>query len=265
MSGELTRDELSELAAGYALGALEGHERARFEALVRGRDPEALRALRRCEESLTRLAADHPEAPPASVKAALLARIAVAPGPAEPARGRGMPMAARPRRSVWTVVLAGALAAGIAAVAVGLAVSTRYERRLEVLGRQAAELRAQVQREQSLLAMLRDPATQMVSLSGQAPSPEARARMLWHEKAGGLLVAAGLPPVPAGKAYQLWAIAGTRPPVSAGVFTVDAQGTASLRVAPLSGVGRVDAFAVTLEPAGGLPAPSGPMVLVGKS
>ena len=174
-------------------------------------------------------------------------------------------MAARPRRSVWTVVLAGALAAGIAAVAVGLAVSTRYERRLEVLGRQAAELRAQVQREQSLLAMLRDPATQMVSLSGQAPSPEARARMLWHEKAGGLLVAAGLPPVPAGKAYQLWAIAGTRPPVSAGVFTVDAQGTASLRVAPLSGVGRVDAFAVTLEPAGGMPAPSGPMVLVGKS
>jgi anti-sigma-K factor RskA len=163
------------------------------------------------------------------------------------------------------VVLAGALAAGIAAVAVGLAVSTRYERRLEALGRQVAELRAQVQREQSLLAILRDPATQMVALSGQATSPEARARMLWHEKAGGLLVAAGLPPAPAGKAYQLWAIAGARPPVSAGVFAVDAQGTASLRVPPLSGVARVDVFAVTLEPAGGLPAPSGPMVLVGKS
>jgi anti-sigma-K factor RskA len=113
--------------------------------------------------------------------------------------------------------------------------------------------------------MLGDPTTRVVALSGQAPSPEARARMLWHEKEGGLLVAAGLPPAPAGKAYQLWAIAGTRSPVSAGVFTVDARGTASLRVPPLPGVAHVDAFAVTLGPAGGLPAPSGPPVLVGKS
>jgi anti-sigma-K factor RskA len=261
----MTRDELSELAAGYALGALEGGARARFEALVRARDAEALRALRQCEESLARLTAESPETPPASVKAALLARIAAEPRAAGTAPGRVRPLAARPRRSVWTVMLTGALAAGIAAVAIGLAVSTQYERRLEALGRQAAELRTQVQRDQSLLAILRDPATQMVALSGQAPSPEARARMLWHEKAGGLLVAAGLPPAPAGKAYQLWAIAGTRPPVAAGVFTVDAQGTASLRVPPLPGVARVDAFAVTLEPAGGLPAPSGPLVLVGKS
>jgi anti-sigma-K factor RskA len=176
-----------------------------------------------------------------------------------------MPIAPRRRHAVWTVVLAGALATGIAAIAVGLAVSTRYERRLEALGQQAVELRAQVEREQSLLAMLGDTATQVVALSGQAPSPPARARMLWHEKEGGLLVAAGLLPAPAGKAYQLWAIAGTLPAVSAGVFTVDAQGTASLRVPPLPGVAHVDVFAVTIEPAGGLPAPSGPMVLVGKS
>ena len=251
----MKREEMSELAAAYALGALEGEERARFEALVRARDADTLRALRRCEESLARLAAEHPEAPPASVKAALLARLAAEPRSAE---------ATRPRRSGWTVVLAGALAAGVAAVAVGVVVSNRYERRLETLSQQAAELHAQVKREQSLLTMLGDPATQVVALSGQAPSPEARARMLWHEKAGGLLVAAGLPPAPAGKTYQLWAIAGTGP-VSAGVFTVDAQGTASLRVSPLPGVARVDAFAVTLEPTGGLPAPSGPMVLIGKS
>ena len=252
----MKREEMSELAAAYALGALEGEERARFEALVRARDADTLRALRRCEESLARLAAEHPEAPPASVKAALLARLAAEPRSAE---------ATRPRRSVWTVALAGALAAGVAAVAVGVVVSNRYERRLEALSQQAAQLHAQVKREQSLLTMLGDPATQVVALSGQAPSPEARARMLWHEKAGGLLVTAGLPPAPAGKTYQLWAIAGTGPPVSAGVFAVDAQGTASLRVSPLPGVARVDAFAVTLEPAGGLPAPSGPMVLIGKS
>jgi anti-sigma-K factor RskA len=105
----------------------------------------------------------------------------------------------------------------------------------------------------------------MVALSGLAPSPAARARMLWHEKAGGIFVAAGLPPAPAGKAYQLWAIAGQGAPVSAGVFAVDARGTGSLRVPPLAGVGRVDVFAVTLEPEGGVAAPTGTMYLAGKS
>ena len=44
----MTPDELSELAAGYALGALEGDERARFEALVPapGRLRELAAALR---------------------------------------------------------------------------------------------------------------------------------------------------------------------------------------------------------------------------
>ena len=89
--------------------------------------------------------------------------------------------------------------------------------------------------------------------------------MMWHAKAGGVFVAAGLPEAPAGKAYQLWAIAGNNAPVSAGVFSVDASGTGSLSVRPLPGVTTVDAFAVTLEPAGGLPAPSGEMYLLGKS
>ena len=95
------------------------------------------------------------------------------------------------------------MAAGIAAIAVGLAVSTRYERRLEALGQEAAALKAELERQASVLAILRDPATQVVALNGLAPSPTARARMMWHEKAGGILVATGLPPAPEGKAYQL--------------------------------------------------------------
>jgi anti-sigma-K factor RskA len=49
------------------------------------------------------------------------------------------------------------------------------------------------------------------------------------------------------------------------VFEVDPAGTGSLRVSPLPGVGKVDVFAVTLEPAGGVAAPSGPMYLAGRS
>ncbi len=265
MSPEIRGDELRELAAGYALGSLDGEDRARFEALLRAGDREARRELRQFEETLVRAAAERPEAPPPEVKAALLTRIAATPRAAAGDGARVVPLAPRPRRALWTTVLAGAMAAGIAAIAVGLAVSTRYERRLETLGQEAAALKAELDRQASVLAILRDPATQMVALSGLAPSPTARARMMWHEKAGGILVAAGLPPAPVGKAYQLWAIAGQGAPVPAGVFTVDAGGTGSLRVPPLTGVSRVDVFAVTLEPAAGVPAPTGPMFLAGKS
>ncbi|HKZ05799.1 MAG TPA: anti-sigma factor [Methylomirabilota bacterium] len=261
----MREDELHELAAGYALGTLEGEDLARFEARLRGGDAAARHALRQFEETLARLAAEAAEPPPPAVKVALMGRIAAG-SPARQGDGaRVVPLAARPRRSVWTTVLAGAMAAGIAAIAVGMAVSSRYERRLEVLGQEAATLKAELERQSAVLAILRDPATQIVALNGLEPSPTARARMLWHEKAGGLLVAAGLPPAPAGKAYQLWAIAGKHAPVPAGVFKVDQHGTGSLRVTPLAGVSRVDVFAVTLEPEAGVPAPTGPMYLAGKS
>ena len=35
----MNRDEIDELAAAYALGGLEGEERVRFEALLRGGRP----------------------------------------------------------------------------------------------------------------------------------------------------------------------------------------------------------------------------------
>src|SRR5439155_6750326 len=86
--------------------------------------------------------------------------------------------------------------------------------------------------------------TRLVSLAGLAPRPQAQGRIIWNARAGGLLVAADLPPPPAGKVYELWAIAGGEP-LPAGLFTVDAEGKASLAVAPLAGVATVDVFAVT--------------------
>jgi anti-sigma-K factor RskA len=233
----MNREEIGELAAAYALGGLEAPDRARFEALLQTGDPEAVAALRDFEGTLADLAAAARETPP-------------------------LP---RRRRAIWPAVLSGAIAAGLAAIVVGWSVSSTYEQRLDALARDADQLKAELRSQQTVIAILRDPATQVVALAGQAPAPTARARMMWHEKAGGVFVATGLPAAPAGKAYQLWAIAGSNAPVSAGVFSVDASGAGSLLVRPLPGVTIVNAFAVTLEPAGGLPAPSGEMYLLGKS
>lgn len=262
----MSRDEIGELAAAYAMGGLEGEELARFEALLEAGDADALRALRECGDTLVGLAAAAPEPPPPAVKAALMERIAAAPAarpsaPSVPER----PLPRRRPRALWPVMLSGAMAAGLAAVVVGWSVSSTYEKRLDALARDAEQLRAELRGQQAVIAILRDPATQVVALAGLPPAPAARARMMWHAQAGGVFVATGLPAPPEGKAYQLWAIAGGNAPVSAGVFTVDASGTGSLAVRPLPGVSTVNAFAVTLEPAGGLPAPSGEMYLLGKS
>jgi len=262
----VNRDEIRELAAGYALGGLDGDDRARFEALLRAGDQEAAAELSDFEATLMGLAAESTEAPPPGVKAAVMARVA-AEARAKPreAPARPAPARAAPRRSWWPAAWAAAMAAGIAAIVVGLSVSATYEKRVEGLAREAAGLRAELGRQQAMVALIRDPATQIVALAGLEEAPSARARMIWNAPAGGLFIAAGLPAAPAGKTYQLWAIAGKNAPVSAGVFEVDARGTGSLRVLPLAGVDKVDVFAVTLEPAGGLPAPSGKMYLAGKS
>ena len=141
---------------------------------------------------------------------------------------------------------------------------TALEGELTERAREVTSLQQAIARQQELLKLLASPDTQVVALGGLEPSPAARGRMWWHREAGGFFVASGLPAAPAGKTYQLWAIAGGTP-LNAGVFDVDPKGTAALRVKPVAGVEKVEVFAVTVEPAAGLPQPSGAMYLAGKS
>jgi hypothetical protein len=163
-------------------------------------------------------------------------------------------------RRVWAgTVLIGALVVAYAGWTL-----TGLERELTKRTGEVASLRTEVTRQQEILKILGAPGTQVVAMEGQKPSPAARGRMWWHREAGGYFVASGLPAAPVGKTYQLWAItAGT--PLPAGVFDVDPKGSAALRVKPVAGSGEVEMFAVTLEPVGGLPKPSGAMYLAGKS
>ena len=62
--------------------------------------------------------------------------------------------------------------------------------------------------------------------------------------------------------YQLWMIRGEEK-ISAGLLVTQAGGGGTLRVAAeLLEVGAPDAFAISIEPKGGMPQPTGPIVLV---
>ncbi len=258
----MSHEPFDTLAAAWALGALDGEDRAAFERHLSDGCDIGQAELRASADALAAVARSAPPMiPPPEVKEALLRRIA--------ATGSARRETARPRPLVWAVAsLVAVLAvAGFTATFV----ATRYEARLGKMTRDAVALRASVEREeaalreqiaeyQSAVDLLRDPASQVVLLRGLGPSPEANGRVIWHPTAGGHLFVANLATAPPGKAYELWTI-GDGSPRPAGLFRVDASGRGTHRIEPLAGGQPVKVFAVTLEPEGGVPAPTGPMVL----
>ena len=102
-----------------------------------------------------------------------------------------------------------------------------------------------------------------VALAGTSQAPGARAMILYDKGTGrAMLSAQNLPAPPAGKAYQLWFIVKGKP-VSGGVFMPNAAGRAKMR-AQIPEVARESpVIAVTLEPAGGVSAPTGEKYLLG--
>jgi len=256
-------DTLVTMAAAYALDALDGAERAEFESHLADGCAECETTLRESREAFAAIAFAQPAAiPPPAARATLLRRIEAT----DDRRG-----AVRPARFGWARWAAGTLAASVAAAAFTAAfVAARYEGRMGQVYRETAAARAELQRQevalrerlqgyQAVVDLLRDPATRVVVLKGTSPAVAGSARVVWNERTGGHLLVAHLPPAPAGKTYELWTIAGGKP-APAGVFEVDSSGQSTHRVAPAPAT-PVEVFAVSVEPAGGMPAPTGPIVL----
>jgi anti-sigma-K factor RskA len=249
------------LAALHAVGALDGEDLSALQTHLATGCARCETVVRQTEQTLARAAmAGPPEPPPAAVRDALMRRLAAA-----SARGRAR----------WLPWAAGAAAAAVAAAALTVAsVAGRYEARLgemaretsaarERLARSEAELRDEVAAYRDAIELLREPAARVTELRGRATAAGAVARVLWTERAGGMLLASRLPPAPPGTAYALWIIEGdaARP---AGMFAPDGAGKATLRIAAKMGGAPAGTLAVTLEPAGGAPRPTGAVVLASR-
>jgi len=103
----------------------------------------------------------------------------------------------------------------------------------------------------------------LVSLSGLPPANAAQAKAFVSRSQNAILFTArDLPALPAARVYQLWAVAGGQA-ISAGTFVPDARGRTQLVADVPALTTRPDALAVTVEPEGGVPAPTGPKYLLG--
>ena len=192
------------------------------------------------------------------------------------------PAPLRFRRGLPWALAGGALAAGLtAAAALSWAAGRdqRHQSEVAVL-RQALEAeREEVAAQRAYLRLLESdrsmfaslgeslaaPGLQVVRLAGTPEQPAAGGRLLFDAERGrSYFYGRDLAPAGAGRDYQLWYVTDAGDKVSLGTFDADPAGRAVLALDFDPVTAGVTLAAVTDEPAGGVPQPTGSFQLLGR-
>ncbi len=269
MNGHPQYDEAFDL---YALGALDAQERGEMESHVKQcRDcAEKLAAAR---QRIAVVALSVPEVrPPEQIKKRLMERVHTESQPAAAGARRrhdDSPAAVASTQGARFAFLrrpslAWSFAACAAVLAVVFAVrSSHLQQQLNQQQQQIASLQNSAAHDRLVSGLLTGNDTQRVLLTEAQSASHPEGRVYYHPSRGLLFYANNLPAVPPGRAYELWVIPTQGAPIPAGTFQPNGRGEGSVILPALPPGVTAKAFAVTLEPAGGVPSPTGPKVLVG--
>ncbi|MGB2633471.1 MAG: anti-sigma factor, partial [Candidatus Acidiferrum sp.] len=209
------------------------------------------------------------ERPAGTVKAELMARIRAnreaQQRNAWPQKASGTPSISKPkaRASWWNWALATA-AMALALVSFGLSWQNRRIAAELQKEHQAAETLIQDrERIEKLVGVLGAPDTVTVKLTGTSDAANLSGLVKFNAKTGVVLYAADLPGLPADKSYQMWLVPVNGAPISAGLLGPGGHAWGNMWTGEVPPNTQPKAFAVTVEPVGGMPQPSGPKVLLG--
>ncbi len=132
------------------------------------------------------------------------------------------------------------------------------------LAQRESSMQRLVRQNEEFTNFLKSPSSKVVSLAGSDMAKEAGAFLLFDPiTKRAWLYAFNLPALPTGKVYQLWAI--DDKPVSAGIFGLDSGQKGRLLIKNLPDFTRMKKFAVSVEPDGGRPQPTGAIYLIGQT
>lgn len=265
----MKKDKYSQYIQAYVLGALSNEEMKRFEDHLRTDCPGCAQEVTEMLTVTSLLSASiEPQHPSLHVREKILATIvrersyvavqkAVKPSlldrVAAAFRQRGFGLALGTTVAVLLLVIA-------FSVFVLSLLSTIDEQKVQI-----TTLRDELTRKEELLSVLQARRVDMVVMNGLEISPQGYGKIIWDpERKVAILQISNLPVVPKDKDYQLWVIRDKKP-VSAGVFAVTSEKDGFFKITPLieTDLKRINAFAVTLEPKGGMPQPTGKMYLLG--
>jgi anti-sigma-K factor RskA len=257
---------IEELLPFYVLEALTEDERELVESYL-AEHPEARAQVQELQSGASALPYGiSPVEPPPHVKEALLKRVvadAVVRGRAsapvsvssQPVRRgirfedvfRFLSLAAAAAAILWAFVLNGQIA--------------RLQNEISALNERVAAHSESIDRIISGLPQTGPSNVITVSLKGTEAQPGAQGQLIADpNEESAVLVISGLPPLEAGKTYQVWLIGDA--PVSAGLLTVDENGQAVLIVTTEAPIGSFQSLGVSIEPLGGSPQPTGDIVIL---
>lgn len=241
----MDRARFEELKEFYALSALDDRQRGEFEEYLQA-NPEHQAEVDDLMAVGDLLALSPEELdPPASLRRNIMATVE-----AESRATRGT--SRRAARRPWLERVGGFAGVGrvalgaAAAVLVGVLSWNTITQRDEIQNLRSALDEQQIAQGQDS----RDSANQTIELEGSATTGEVEVVRLDGRRA--VLVAEGLPPMDEGKALQLWVIKDDVPK-PAGVFK---PGDKLVSIPVEGSLEDADMVAVTVEPAGGSPAPT---------
>ena len=274
----MNKEQFRESCAAYVLGALEGEELREFMEALASADTEMRQIFKEMEWTALHMPlATETVKPSPRVRARVLESI-------EPEKQRQ-------KESLFARLAAflgfgrPELAFAISLVlAIGVTSLSYYVFSLrEVLDhreKDVASLRSELKQEQQrfialqddlvkkteLLNVLQARRVDVVVMNGLDVNPRGYGKIIWDpERRTAILQISNLPPVPSDKDYQLWLIKDQKP-ISAGIFALtQADGEGFFKIENLAETNKkfIGAFAVTLEPKGGVLQPTGQMYLLG--
>jgi anti-sigma-K factor RskA len=258
--------QIEELLPFYALDALTEEERELVEKYL-AEHPEARQQVEEMRNAAAALPHGvSPIEPPRRVKEALMTRVSA------DERARSSAKAARqPSRPLLQVMrgenIIRTFSLGIATLAIVWVIILNNQ--LSQLRNEIATLNdrltAQSQSLEQIIANLPQSSPSnviTVSLKGTDTQPRAHGQLIADPNSqSAILVMAGLPPLEAGKTYQVWLINGGAP-VSAGLLTVDANGQGVFIVTSQETISSFNSLGISIEPEGGSPQPTGEIVVL---
>lgn len=152
------------------------------------------------------------------------------------------------------------------AVVILLSFVINLDQKIKVQQKTITLLENEAEKNKELLNVLTSREIEVAIMNGLEINPTGYGKIIWDPgRRAAILQISNLPPAAKDKDYQLWVIKENKP-ISAGVFNVESETNNFYKIENLTEVKKesINAFAVTLEPKGGVVQPTGKMYLVGK-
>ncbi len=241
----------------YALGIASPEEKLQVEEYLQ-EYPELNQELNEIESSLEDYAQANAIEPSPSVKEKLLTRIATQ----TPGKEKSIVHSITDSKKIYHIpfsyklIAAAAVIFLIVSIALNYSYYNKYKNASGELQLAQQNLQQQEKYNQAITSdmnVITDKNAMSVVLNGTPKAPDAVAKIFWIKNTGQVYVdPSDLPEVATGKQYQLWAIVDGKP-LDAGMIATE---KGIYRIQKMKSFGKVQAFAITIEKAGGSATPT---------